>query len=80
MLSPSTFNGVANAISPAGQPLSPQVQTGRVQQVRVLSAPPPTPLLPGPGPGVRSPVTVSPDAPAAPPRNLPRGSLLDLSV
>jgi hypothetical protein len=78
MLSPSTFNGVANATSPAGQPLSPQVQTGRVQQVRVLSAPPPTPLLPGPG--VRSPVTASPDAPAAPPRNLPRGSLLDLSV
>jgi hypothetical protein len=77
MLSPATFSGVANATSPAGQP--PPPQAARVQPVRVLSTQPLAPLMPG-GPGVRPPVAVSPDAPAAAPRNLPRGSLLDLSV
>jgi hypothetical protein len=76
MLSPAIFSGVANATSPVGQP--PQPQAARVQPVRVLSTQPSAPLMPGPG--ARPPVAVSPDAPAAAPRNLPRGSLLDLSV
>jgi hypothetical protein len=78
MLSPATFAGIANANSPIGQPPSPQGQTGRVQPVRVLNMPPPAPLVPGPA--VKPPITASPETPPAPPRNLPRGSLLDLSV
>ena len=76
MLSPATFSAVANATSPTGHPSSPQA--GRVVPARVLNTQPPP--LPMPIPGAKLPVTVSPEAPAAPPRNLPRGSLLDLSV
>jgi hypothetical protein len=88
MLSPVTFTGVANATAAVGQPASPHVGEGRgqvgrqlmgrAQPVRVLSTQPAPPFIPLTG--VKPPVAISPQTPSAPPRNLPRGSLLDLSV
>jgi hypothetical protein len=77
MLSPSTFIGIAKAIEPVGQPAP-----ARVQPARVLSTSPLSPLgrLPA-GPAQSPPgATATPNSSTAPPRNLPRGSLLDISV
>jgi hypothetical protein len=81
MLSPATFIGIANATAPTGQPAPAPAagRTGNIQPVRVLSTPPV--VSPIAQPLARPGVTASPNATAAPPpRNLPRGSLLDLSV
>jgi hypothetical protein len=89
MLSPTTFIGIANATAPVGKP-APAAAPGRapaansgygsgnIQPARVLSAPPmaAAPVMPP----SKSVGTASPNPAAAPPRNLPRGSLLDLSV
>jgi hypothetical protein len=81
MLSPATFIGIANATAPAGKPgpsAAPAVNPSNIQKARVPPTPPAalpvTPQPPKPG------TTASPSHPATPPRNLPRGSLLDLSV
>jgi hypothetical protein len=95
MLSPATFIGIAKAIGTSGQPALPRPApavpsaashspvepstAGSVQRVRVLSNPPLS-VTTTPMGGTRPPVTTSASPPAAPPRNLPRGSLLDLSV
>jgi len=71
MLSPATFIGIANAIAPTGQPApasSPNVRPARAVGTPPATAPITRPPPPQSGTG------------AAPPRNLPRGSLLDLSV
>jgi hypothetical protein len=87
MLSPTTFIGIANATSPVGKTAPAAAPThapasnpgyGRnVQQARILSTPPiAAPIMPMP----KSAGAASPTPSATPPRNLPRGSLLDLSV
>jgi hypothetical protein len=78
MLSPTTFPGVAKATSVAGQPPLAGTQRGLVQPVRVLGTPLPAPLMPGLA--AKPSIAASPQTAPAPPRNLPRGSLLDLSV
>lgn len=77
MLSPATFIGVAKATSPTGAP--PSARSANIQPVRVPGAlPAAVPMVP---PQQKSMAAPSPTAtPASPPRNLPRGSLLDLSV
>jgi hypothetical protein len=84
MLSPATFIGIANAMSPGVKPAAApghapaSAGPANVQQARVLATPPvAAPIMPLPP---KSAATASPNPPAAPPRNLPRGSLLDLSV
>jgi hypothetical protein len=82
MLSPATFIGIAKALTGTAAVPSP-ARAGSVQQARVLSSPPPTPplgIIAAPPAGANPPTTASPNPPTAPPRNLPRGSLLDLSV
>jgi hypothetical protein len=79
MLSPATFIGIANASSPVGQPGPGAGRSGNVQQARVLSTPPVAAPILQPPPKSASP-TMSSTPQTAPPRNLPRGSLLDLSV
>lgn len=81
MLSPATFIGIANATGPVGQPpptTSPG-QSSNIQPARVLTTPPATaPIAQSP---TRSAPIASPNlSTTPPPRNLPRGSLLDLSV
>jgi hypothetical protein len=85
MLSPATFIGIANAAAnpaPAASTAnSPQLAPARpaeVQQARILTTP--TVAAPIAPPLPRGAATASPALPATPPRNLPRGSLLDLSV
>jgi hypothetical protein len=76
MLSPATFIGIAKATAPISQPKPAPAAT--VQPVRVLgtlqTAAPVGQSLPKPA------ATASPGTATSPPRNLPRGSLLDLSV
>src|SRR4051812_42761111 len=65
-----------------GSPPAGPASTGStpIQRARVLSTPPIGPT-PAPLAGPKPPVTAaSPNPQTAPPRNLPRGSLLDLSV
>jgi hypothetical protein len=79
MLSPATFIGIATATAPVGQPAPASGRSPSVQPARVLSIPPvAAPIMQQASP--KSAATVSPAQQAAPPRNLPRGSLLDLSV
>ena len=93
MLSPSTFIGIAKAISPTGVPAragpaatgkaasSPPAGSGQIERARILSTPPVgVGVGAAPQGGTRPPATTSPNSSATPPRNLPRGSLLDLSV
>jgi hypothetical protein len=78
MFSPSTFIGIANAI---GSIITHAPSAGRaagVQPVRSLTTPPVT--APAAQPMPKSGVAGPSGQQAAPPRNLPRGSLLDLSV
>lgn len=93
MLSPMTFLGIAKALSPAVQPAVARPPAGAnrpvenepretplVQSARILGTPP-LGVTPPPPSGTRPPATVAPgQQQTAPPRNLPRGSLLDLSV
>jgi hypothetical protein len=90
MLSPATFIGIANAAigqsasaaAPARAPAHAPGLAGRpanVQPARVLSTPPVAAPVAPPTPP-KSASTALSGAQAAPPRNLPRGSLLDLSV
>jgi hemolysin activation/secretion protein len=89
MLSPATFLGIAKAVPPAAQPAvvrpPPAGNAGnesaakpRVQSARVLSTPPLN-ITPPPPTSAKPPASITP-APQPPPRNLPRGSLLDISV
>jgi hypothetical protein len=77
MLSPATFIGIAHATGAVGQP-APAGRSAGIQPARVLATPPVAAPIMQPPP--KSGVTASPNPQAAPPRNLPRGSLLDLSV
>jgi hypothetical protein len=70
MLSPATFIGIAKATTPVISP----VQPARISGIQPLGA---TPAAPS---GAKPPVTAAPGSVGTPPRNLPRGSLLDLSV
>ena len=67
---------IALAAGPAAPAATPAGRPANIQQARVLSTPPAAaPILPAP------PKSLSPSAPnqpATPPRNLPRGSLLDI--
>ncbi|HEY4173433.1 MAG TPA: hypothetical protein VGM42_10420 [Rhodopila sp.] len=78
MLSPATFIGIANATAPIGQPAPGR--SPNIQPARVLTTPPVA--APIAQPQTRTAPTASSAAPSStqPPRNLPRGSLLDLSV
>lgn len=77
MLSPATFIGIAKATAPVPAPgRAPAIQPARVLTSPSVAAPPP---LPPPG-GGNGGTAISPAPQVRPPRNLPRGSLLDLSV
>jgi hypothetical protein len=78
MLSPATFIGIANATGAIGQAPPVSGRAAGIQPARVLTTPPVAAPVAQPAP--KSGVTASPNQQAAPPRNLPRGSLLDLSV
>ncbi len=84
MLSPSTFIGIASATTPAAQPAPtgrPNIRPARILTTPPVAAPGAPPGAPPVAPQPQKPVTtLSPNQPATPPRNLPRGSLLDLSV
>ncbi|HEY4044701.1 MAG TPA: hypothetical protein VGM32_23050 [Rhodopila sp.] len=54
-------------------PLGPGLQRARIQPTQPLGAG-------APPVAVRPPLTAAPNPSVPPPRNLPRGSLLDLSV
>jgi hypothetical protein len=103
MLSPTTFIGIAKALTSHGQAAparltatgaaagglpatghspsgAPVTGTGLIQQVRVVG-PSPVGVVASPPVIARPPPAASANPSAAPPpRNLPRGSLLDLSV
>ncbi len=83
MLSPSTFIGIASALTGAGRLGNgrsvPGDATATVQQARVLSPPSVGVTLPPSAPRPQPSLSLTPTA-ATPPRNLPRGSLLDLIV
>jgi hypothetical protein len=90
MLSAATFLGIARATLPAsptaevrpvpGGSAHAAPGAGGLQPARVLSTPS-LGAIPMPQSGIaRPPPTVSPTPQTPPPRNLPRGSLLDLSV
>jgi hypothetical protein len=68
MLSPTTLAGIANAASPIGP-------GGRVQPVRAVTSQPTPAATPQPP---QTSTTASPGT--TPPRAMPRGSLLDLTV
>lgn len=89
MFSRTTFIGIANATTPSARaappaaapgpaPLAPSGRSANIQPARVLSTPPVAAPLMTPLP--RSAMTASPGVAVTPPRNLPRGSLLDISV
>jgi hypothetical protein len=78
MLSPATFIGIANATGAVAQPAPASGRSAGIQPARVLATPPVAAPIMQPPP--KTGVTASPNPQAAPPRNLPRGSLLDLSV
>jgi hypothetical protein len=79
MLSPATFIGIANASAPVGHPAPGAGRSGNVQQARVLPTPPAAvPIMQQPPKSAAPTASSTPQTP--PPRNLPRGSLLDLSV
>ena len=82
MLSPATFIGIAKAAvgQPApGQAPAPAGRGANVQQARILTTPPVAPPI-APQPLPKSAAPTLPSTQATPPRHLPRGSLLDLSV
>jgi hypothetical protein len=78
MFSPSTFIGIANAIGSIITQAPSATRAASIQPTRSLAPapvpPPVTQSLPKTG------VTGAATQHATPPRNLPRGSLLDLSV
>jgi hypothetical protein len=78
MLSPATFIGIAHATGAVGQSAPAAGRSAGIQPVRVLATPPISAPIMQPPP--KSGVTASPNPQAAPPRNLPRGSLLDISA
>ena len=78
MLSPGTFIGIANATGAVGPPAPAAGRSAGIQPARVVTTPPVAAPVMQPPP--KAGVTASPNPQAAPPRNLPRGSLLDLSV
>jgi hypothetical protein len=78
MLSPATFIGIANASGAVGQPGPVGGRAAGIQPARVLTTPPVAAPIMQPSP--KSGMTASPNQQAAPPRNLPRGSLLDINV
>jgi hypothetical protein len=66
------------AHAPAHQAAPASGRSANVQQARILTTPPvAAPIVP---PLSKGAATATPAPPVAPPRNLPRGSLLDLSV
>jgi len=67
-------NAVASGPSAVGAAATGSVQRARVQATQPLGAIATTPNI------AKPPATASPNPSAAAPRNLPRGSLLDLSV
>ena len=83
MLSPTTFIGIANATSPVG-PRAPGAAGGlsaNIHRARIPQTPPASVSLPPPpSPRQAGGGALSPNPQTAPPRNLPRGSLLDISV
>jgi hypothetical protein len=91
MLSPSTFIGIAKVISPSGAPArsdpgvtgkaasSRAAGSGQIERARIQPAPV-VGVGAAPQGAIRPPATTSPNSSPTPPRNLPRGSLLDLSV
>jgi hypothetical protein len=78
MLSPATFIGIAHATGAVGQPGPVGGRAAGIQPARILTSPPVAAPITQPPP--KSGMTMSPNQQAAPPRNLPRGSLLDISV
>jgi hypothetical protein len=78
MLSPATFIGIANAAGAVGHPPAPAGRSAGIQPARVQPTPPVA--APATQPPPKSATPALPNQQAAPPRNLPRGSLLDLSV
>jgi hypothetical protein len=74
MLSPATFIGIARATTPA----TPSVQPVRVPSVQPFV--PPLSAMPTAPSSAKPPLGASQAPATTPPRNLPRGSLLDLSV